>query len=517
MKGKLSLVSVGPGTLELVPERARRALQEAEVIVAYDLYLTWVRPLLTTQELLTPPLTQEKYRAELAIQKAREGKRVALVSSGDIGIYAMAGLVFEDLPEQPDFGVEVIPGITSATACASLLGSPLTHDFATLSLSDLLCPWEWIEHRATHIAQADLACVLYNVQSRARQEGVYRVLRLMLEHKEPETVCGVVRNAYREDQDVRVTTLGELLNQKFDMLTTIVIGNRFTATKGRWMYTPRGYNDWQQEAPEQDAQTAQASQPSAFAAPENAVWVFSGTGDGNALARQLAETGEQVVLSAATELGAALAPQHPNLRQYSGPAGAEARRRALVGARAVVDATHPYAQAITAQLRDLSTELGLPYLRYERPGSLPDDLSGLELVDDMQAAAQAAPRYGRVFLATGSKDLGTFLREAPSAEVFVRLTPQPKVIEQALELGIKPDHLCAAVGPFSREFNVAQWRAWNIGAVVTKDSGEAGGLGAKIGAARELGIPLIVIRRPAPLPGALSEFSAVQTALQALA
>lgn len=510
MTGHLSLVSVGPGDLSLVPERARRALQDAEVVVAYDLYLTWVRPLLTTQEVLTPPLTQEKYRAQLAIQKAQEGRRVALVSSGDIGVYAMAGLVFEELPEQPGFGVEVIPGITSATACASLLGSPLTHDFATLSLSDLLCPWAWIETRARHIAQADLACVLYNVQSRSRREGIYRVLRLMLEHKRRGTVCGVVRNAYREGQEVRVTTLEALLHDEFDMLTTIVIGNRFTTRKGRWMYTPRGYNDWQ---PERAGEPLPAPPPT----PEGTVWVFSGTRDGNALALWLAEMGQPVTLSVASDLGATCAPRHPKLHLYSGPSGVEARRRALRGARAVVDATHPYAQAITAQLRELTAELGVSYLRYERPSGLPGDTDGMILVDSFEEAARAAAPSGRVFLATGSKDLEAFLQAAPSAEggaeVFVRLTPQPDVLRRAQELGVPTAHICAMIGPFSREFNAAQWRAWNIGAVVTKDSGDVGGFAAKREAARDLGLPLIVVRRPPPVPGAFSTFDALLDAL----
>jgi precorrin-3B C17-methyltransferase len=503
--GHLSLVSVGPGDLSLVPERARDALMRADVIVAYDLYLRWVAPLITTQEVLTPPLTQEKERARLAIARAQAGQRVALVSSGDIGVYAMAGLVFEDLPESPDFGVEVIPGITSATACASLLGSPLTHDFATLSLSDLLCPWEWIEHRARHIAEADLACVLYNVQSKARQEGVYRVLRLMLEHKRPETVCGVVRNAYREDQEMRVTTLGELLEQKFDMLTTVVIGNRFTERKGRWMYTPRGYNDWQPDAAPELTPTHDL--------PAGAIWVYGGTRDGNALALSLAEAGQQVVLNVATELGAQVAPAHPNLRLYDGPAGAEARRRALRGVRAVVDATHPYAGIITPQLREITAELGVPYLRYERPSSLPD---GVVLADSFADAARMAAPHGRVFLATGSKDLAAFREAAPAAEVFVRVTPQPQVMAHVLELGVPPRNVSAMIGPFSHEFNVAQWRAWGINAVVTKDSGTEGGLPAKLSAARELGVPLIVVRRPETVPGAFSSPEALLQSLKEL-
>ena len=200
MSGVLNLVSVGPGFADLIIPRAIAALQESDVIVAYDLYLRWIEPYVAGKEIHTPPLTQERARALLAIEKARGGAKVALISSGDIGIYAMAALAYEEMREDDTFEVKLIPGVTSANACASLLGSPLSHDFATLSLSDLLCPWEWIEHRARHIAQADLACVLYNVQSAGRQEGVYRVLSLMLESKAPHTLCGVVKNAYRPGQ-----------------------------------------------------------------------------------------------------------------------------------------------------------------------------------------------------------------------------------------------------------------------------------------------------------------------------
>lgn len=528
--GHLSLVSVGPGDLNLVPQRAREALMRADVIVAYDLYLRWVAPLLdpARQEIITLPLTQEKRRAEVAIERAAAGQRTALVSSGDIGIYAMAGLVFEDLPDPTPFTVEVIPGITSAAACASLLGSPLTHDFATLSLSDLLCPWEWIEHRASHIAQADLSCVLYNVQSRARQEGVYRVLRLMLEHKRPDTVCGVVRNAYREDQEVRVTTLEALLDDRFDMLTTIVIGNRFTQRRGPWMFTPRGYNAWEAGRDAPATGTPAPELPAAAeAAPEHAgrVWVFAGTSDGSALAQAIAGDGLPVTLSVATTLGASVAPQHPGVQLYGGPAGVQARRLALRGARALVDATHPYAQVITAQLRELCADLGVPYLRLERPSSLnpdPADLDGLSVVDDLNtAAAQAAARGGPVFLATGSRDLEAFWTAFLAAggqagQVFVRLTPQPDVLARALALGVPARNVSALIGPFSREFNEAQWRAQGIRTVITRDGGDEGGFDAKRRAARALDAGLIVLRRPAPVPGAFSDPQALRRALLAL-
>ena len=133
MKGVLNLVSVGPGFADLIAPRAEAALRDSDVIVAYDLYLRWIQPWLAGKEIHVPPLTQERERALLAIEKARGGARVALISSGDIGIYAMAALAFEEMREDDEYEVNVIPGITSANACASLLGSPLSHDFATLS------------------------------------------------------------------------------------------------------------------------------------------------------------------------------------------------------------------------------------------------------------------------------------------------------------------------------------------------------------------------------------------------
>ncbi|HEX2272089.1 MAG TPA: precorrin-3B C(17)-methyltransferase, partial [Pyrinomonadaceae bacterium] len=363
MSGVLNLVSVGPGFSDLIAPRAEAALRESGVIVAYELYLRWIKPWLAGKEIHTAPLTQERERARLAIEKARGGAKVALISSGDIGVYAMAALAFEEMREDDAFEVNVVPGITSANACASLLGSPLSHDFAILSLSDLLCPWEWIEHRARHIAEADLVCVLYNVQSAGRQQGVYRILHIMLDHKAAETLCGVVRNAYRPDQQVSIHRLEELLALQFDMLTTIVIGNRFTQRKRNWIFTPRGYNDW--------VLPAQATNLNEF--PSSAVWIFSGTSDGNILANAIAERGYPVIVSTATEYGGEVANQHcPGIYVWAGRQGIEGRREALTRsqARVLVDATHPYARQMSEQLISLSQVLGIPYLRYERPSSL---------------------------------------------------------------------------------------------------------------------------------------------------
>jgi cobalt-factor III methyltransferase len=514
MSGVLNLVSVGPGFADLIVPRAEKALRESSVIVAYELYLRWIAPWIAGKEIHTPPLTQERERALLAIEKARAGATVALISSGDIGIYAMAALAYDEIREDDTFSVNVIPGITSANACASLLGSPLSHDFATLSLSDLLCPWDWIEQRARHIAQADLACVLYNVQSAGRQEGVYRILNLMLESKAPGTLCGVVKNAYRPGQEVAIYRLEQLLTLKFDMLTTIVIGNRFTQRKRDQMFTPRGYNDW--HAPETAAPLA--SDGSADF-PEQATWVFSGTGDGNALAKMLAADGKPVVVSAATEYGGAVALQDcPGLSVWAGRQGVEARRQALVRSRArvLVDATHPYANIISEQLMGLSQELGIPYVRYERPSAMAT--GGSEVCATMAEAAERAMASGkRIFLATGSKDLSSFLQTPNANEYqwFARVTPEPEFIQRALDLGLPRSHLCAMQGPFSKDFNQALWRDWNIDCIVTKDSGAAGGYQAKADAAAALGIPMLVVQRPPMVyPVVVSTFDAVRAQLR---
>jgi precorrin-3B C17-methyltransferase len=486
--GQLFLVSVGPGFAELVPEKARQALSNSDVIVGYDLYMRWVGPWIQKKQIETFPLTQERRRAERALELARQGKRVSLVSSGDIGVYAMATLAFELLEEADSFPVEVIPGISAANACAALLGAPLSHDFATLSLSDLLCPWNWIEERARHIARADLAAVLYNVQSKSRQEGVYQILEIFAEHKSPETWCGVVRNAYREEQSVQLFPLNELRAQRFDMLTSIVIGNRFTQRKQHFLFTPRGYQGWD-PLPQRDL-------------PHHAVWVFSGTSDGNEIARRLQAEGDAVVVSTATDLGATQAELRA-LPVVSGRLGKEQRAALLQqhSARVIVDATHPFAAQISRQLLELSAQLKIPYIRYERPSALTEaSLRHIEVIcEAVDVAAQAAMQRGnRIFLATGSQSAKRFVQcdADQKHEWFVRCAPSVESLRALEQSGVPVKNVCAQQGPFSVEQNLALWRQWAIEVVVTKDSGAAGGFVEKLDAAKELRLPVIVLRRP---------------------
>jgi cobalt-factor III methyltransferase len=522
--GKLNLVSVGPGFLELVPPLAEVALRESDVVIGYQLYFTWIQPLLEGKELYSFSLTQERERALKAIACARAGQTVSLVSSGDVGIYGMAPLVLEEIKAEEEFELQIIPGVSAANSAAALLGSPLSHDFGTLSLSDLLCPWEWIESRARYLAKADLVIALYNVQSQARPDGIHRILRILLEERRADTWCGVVRNAFRPDQNVDLASLAELQERQFDMLTTIIVGNRFTQRKGRFIYTPRGYQGWTEANARERSGTpgaggnAERQTPSAEREP---IWVFAGTSDGNALAMELSRQGYRVIVSTASDYGGELAAiALPGVEVRSGRQGMTTRREQLLHSRAmaIIDATHPFAIEISKQLIQLSAELSIPYIRYERPAAVIPDFA--RSVADMPAAARLAIEIGRrIFLATGIKDLETFVRgpDADQREWFLRLTPDAGSLDIALKAGIPRSHLCAIQGPFSVDLNVALWSAWKVDCVVTKESGEAGGFTSKVEAADRLGISLVAVKRPQlSYPVIASDFKTVMTLLKRL-
>lgn len=492
--GKLNLVSVGPGFSEYIVPAAKEALLASDVIVSYELYLNWIKDWIAEKEIITLPLTQEKKRVEIALELARAGRNVALISSGDIGVYGMAPLLFEEMKETEPFDLRVIPGITAATASASLLGAPLSHDFMTLSLSDLLCPWEWIESRAKAAAEADLCMALYNVQSAKRQDGIYKIIDILLSGKSETTACGVVRNAYRPQASVYTSTLGQLRHEKFDMFTCIVIGNRFSKRKGDWIFTPRGYNSWGTKHAEESPQI-----------PQGAFWVFSGTGDGNSLARAISELGVPVVISAAGNYGAEVARQScPDLPIVSGSLGSEKRLALLQRNRAlaVIDATHPYAEKISEQLETISSSLQIPYLRYCRPETEITANDLLHHSSTIEEAVRLAASIGkRIFLCTGTRNLDEYQNVLPEKlnsdiEWIIRLAPDIESIKKALACGIKRKNIIAMQGPFSKELNVALWRDHAVDVVISKNSGDAGGMRGKLEASAATGIPLIVLDRP---------------------
>lgn len=243
--GSLVLVGLGPGAMDLLPPLARAALDRAEVIVGYHGYLDLIVGLTEGKIMVGAELGEEVARAARAVDLALAGRHVALVSSGDAGIYGMAGLAYEVLEERGwDAGaltVAVVPGISALQAAASLLGAPLMHDFAAISLSDLLTPRMVILHRLQAAAEADFVLALYNPASRRRTELIGEARTLLLAHRPPHTPVGLVANAYRSGQRIILTTLQGMNEHPIDMLTTVIVGNRGTRLIGGRMITPRGY------------------------------------------------------------------------------------------------------------------------------------------------------------------------------------------------------------------------------------------------------------------------------------
>ena len=240
---KLYVVGIGPGNYENMTIRADRALEESQVIVGYPVYVDLVKDRYPGKELLSTPMTQEADRCRMAIEEAKKGKTVAMVCSGDSGIYGMASLIYEILGGDPAVTVEVVPGLTAACSGGAVLGAPLTHDFAVISLSDRLTPWEKIEARLDYAAKADLSIVIYNPKSKGRPDHLRRACDILLRTLPEDRICGVVRNIGREGQEQTVLTLGELRDFDADMFCTLFIGNAQTRDIGGHMVTPRGYRD----------------------------------------------------------------------------------------------------------------------------------------------------------------------------------------------------------------------------------------------------------------------------------
>jgi precorrin-3B C17-methyltransferase len=211
------------------------------VVVGYRPYLGLVADLVAGKRTVASGMRQETTRAEAAVAEATAGSRVAVISTGDAGVYGMAGLVLELLPEGSPVTVEVVPGVTAASAAAACLGAPLMNDFAVVSLSDLLTPLEVIERRLTAAADGDFVIALYNPRSTRRHEPLRCALAILRERRPPGTPVGLVRNALRDGQEARVTTLGDLREDDVDMLTILVVGNGETLVRDGRMITPRGY------------------------------------------------------------------------------------------------------------------------------------------------------------------------------------------------------------------------------------------------------------------------------------
>ena len=239
---KVYVVGIGPGSYENMTQRAQQALAECDVIVGYTVYIDLVKEHFPGKQMLTTPMRKEVERCRLAFEEAQKGQTVAMICSGDAGIYGMTGVMQELLAEYPGVELENVPGISAVISGAAILGAPLMHDFAVISLSDLLTPWEKIEKRLECAAAADFVICLYNPSSHKRKDYLQRACDIVLRHAAPETVCGIAKNIGREGEGIEVLTLSALRDTPVDMFSTVFIGNSQTKNVGGRMVTPRGYD-----------------------------------------------------------------------------------------------------------------------------------------------------------------------------------------------------------------------------------------------------------------------------------
>lgn len=244
MKGKIYVIGLGPGDPGNMTMRAIQAIESCQVLVGYTVYIEQVAKLSEGKEIVKKGMGQEVERGKIAVEKAAAGNTVGVVCSGDGGVYGMAGLILELLKDHPDrekISWEVIPGITSALSCSSLLGAPIVEDFCTISLSDYMTPWERIITRLEKACEGDFTMAIYNPRSLARPEYLGLALDVIKKYRSGDTPVGIVRNAYREDQSVVLTTLKEFDPETIDMFCTLIIGNSKTYIAHGLMITPRGY------------------------------------------------------------------------------------------------------------------------------------------------------------------------------------------------------------------------------------------------------------------------------------
>ena len=235
------MVGIGPGEYEQMTIRAERVLRECDIIIGYTVYVDLVKKHFPEKEFMTTPMRQEEKRCRIAFEQASQGKTVSVICSGDAGVYGMTGLIYELSPEYPEVEIESVCGVSAVISGAGLLGAPLIHDFAVISLSDLLTPWEKIENRLLAASRADMVVCLYNPSSIKRKDYLKKACQLMLEYKASDTVCGIAQNIGREGEVFRVLTLDELKDTRVDMFSTVFIGNSQTKVIGNKMVTPRGY------------------------------------------------------------------------------------------------------------------------------------------------------------------------------------------------------------------------------------------------------------------------------------
>ena len=557
----LKIVGTGPGNADEMTARARRAIEDADIIVGYTLYNELLQKEFPDKEYYATPMRHETERCRYALEKAAQGAETVLVCSGDSGVYGMASLVFE-LAEQmygragevsrgrsagkdseknnktcqgqeicPE--IEVIPGITAALSGGARLGSPLSNDFAVVSLSDLLTPWDVIEKRLRGAADGDFVIALYNPGSKKRREHLKKACDIVMERRSAETPCGIVHNIGREGEHVDIMTLGELRDVQADMFMTVFIGNSKTRVIGGRLVTPRGYVE--------NGRTTGGQNKAAdtkYGAGDT-VLIFGGTTEGRVLAEAAARGGAHVVLSVATDYGEEVLEDIQDMEGIDIHKGHLDTDKMIsliddVKPYVVFDATHPYAEEVTASVSAAAAAAGVRYVRVRRdigaqaadpagsaapvpdvkaapdPHAMPETSAGaaggaadITYVPDVSAAAAVLNRTAaRAFITTGSRGAAAFGRVKDAENrLTIRVLPSEEAVKLCREAGFKGKNIICMQGPFSAELNEAMFRAAGADILVTKSSGKTGGFPEKIEAACRLGMKVIVITPPEDIPG----------------
>ena len=547
----LKIVGTGPGRIDEMTARAGRAIKEADIIVGYTLYNELLQKEFPDKEYYATPMRQETERCRYALEKAAQGADTVLVCSGDSGVYGMASLVFE-LAEQiygssgreacgrhDDNGheicpeIEVIPGITAALSGGARLGSPLSNDFAVVSLSDLLTPWDVIEKRLSGAVDGDFVIALYNPGSKKRREHLKKACDTVMERRSAETPCGIVHNIGRDGEHVDIMTLGELRDVQADMFMTVFIGNSKTRVIGGRLVTPRGYVE--------NGRTTWRKNKAAgikYGAGDT-VLIFGGTTEGRVLAEAAVNGGAHVVLSVATDYGEEVLEDIQDMEGIGIHKGHLDTGKMIsliddVKPCVVFDATHPYAEEVTASVSAAAAAAGVRYVRVRRdtgaqaadpagsaapvpdvkaapdPHSMPETSAGaaggaadITYVSDVSAAAAVLNRTAaRAFITTGSRGAAAFGRVKDAENrLTIRVLPSEEAVKLCREAGFKGKNIICMQGPFSAELNEAMFRAAGAEILVTKSSGKTGGFPEKTEAARRLGMKVIVITPPEDIPG----------------
>lgn len=240
--GKIYVIGLGPGNREHTTKAAIDAINNSNIIVGYKTYVNLIKDLLEEKEVISSGMRKEIDRCEIALKYAEEGNIVSLISSGDAGVYGMAGIMTEVLlNKESNVKLEIVPGITAANAAGASLGAPIMHDYVTISLSDLLTDWNLIEKRLHCAGEGDFVTCIYNPKSKERQNQIVIAREILLKYKDKNTPVGIVKNAKRKDEEIVITTLEDMLESEIDMVTVVIVGNSMTYVKGGKMITPRGY------------------------------------------------------------------------------------------------------------------------------------------------------------------------------------------------------------------------------------------------------------------------------------